>query len=98
MPIQNVDEVEEALPLEEGVDRLEVTVGLNVRVGDRTSAGHPNGAAIVQVGERTPNPEKVSLEDGFVLQRLDLDALLCPDLFEPVRVLGLRALRPVEVA
>jgi hypothetical protein len=97
VPIQNIDEVKEPLALKEGVDTLEVAVSLNVRIGDRTCAGHCYAPAIIQVGERLPNPEKVSLEDRFVLQRLDRNPLLCPDLLEPVRTFGLWLLRPVEV-
>jgi hypothetical protein len=95
--VENIDEVKEPLALEEGVDTLEVAVSLNVRKGDGTCAGHGYASAIIQVSERLPNPEKVSMEDRFVLQRLNRNALLCPDLFEPVRTFGLRFLRPVEV-
>jgi hypothetical protein len=97
MPIQNIDEVEEPLTLKEGVDTLEVAVSLNVRKGDRTCAGHCYASAIIQFGEGLPNPEEVSLENRFVLQRLDGNSLLHPDLFEPVLIFGLRSLRPVEV-
>jgi hypothetical protein len=97
MPIKNVDKVEEPLALKKGVDTLEVAISLNVRKGDRTCAGHSNASAIIQFGEGLPNPEKVSLENGFVLQRLDGNPLLCLDLLEPVLVLGLWPLRPVEV-
>jgi hypothetical protein len=98
MPIQNIDEVKETLTLKKGVDTLEVTVSLNVREGDRTCAGHCYAPAIIQFCEGLPNPEKVSLENGFVLQRLDVNPLLRPDLSEPVLIFGLWSLRPVEVA
>jgi predicted RNA-binding protein with TRAM domain len=86
MSVEDVDEVEEPLALEEGIDTLEVAVSLNVRKGDGTCAVHGYTTAVVEFGERTPNPEKVSLEGWFVLQRLDGNPLLCPDLFEPVPV------------
>jgi hypothetical protein len=97
MPIQNVDEVKEPLTLKEGVDTLEVAVSLNVRKGDRTCAGHSHAPAIIQFGEGLPNPEEMSLENRFVLQRLDGNPLLYPDLSEPILIFGLWSLRPVEV-
>jgi hypothetical protein len=51
MPIQNVEEVKEALTLEKGVDTLEVTICLNVRKGDGTCAVHGHTTAVVQVSE-----------------------------------------------
>jgi hypothetical protein len=98
MTIQNIYEVKEFLALIKGIDTLEVTERFYVRKGDRTCTRHGYATSVIQVRERLPNPEKVSVEDGFVLQRLDLDTLLCPDLFEPVLILGLRSLRPIEIA
>jgi hypothetical protein len=97
MAVENVEEVEETLALKKGVDTLEVAVSLDVRKGDGTCSVHGYATTVVKLGERLPNPEKVSLENRFVLQRLDRNPLLCPDLFEPVRTLGLWFLRPVEV-
>jgi hypothetical protein len=51
MPIQNVEEVKEALTLEKGVNTLEVTICLNVRKRDGTCAVHGYATAVVQVGE-----------------------------------------------
>lgn len=98
MTVENIDEVEEALTLEEGVDSSEVTKSLDVVKRDGDRAGHGHAAPVVEVGERLPNPEKVSMEDGFVLQRLYRLAGFFRDLFEPVLTLGLWALRPVEEA
>lgn len=97
MAIQDIKEATETFTLQDGVDAFQETIGVNVGIGDGESAAERHSSTEVEVGESLPHPVEVAVEDGFVLQRFHLNAFFGLDLTEPVLILGLRSLRPVEV-
>lgn len=97
--IEDFEEPQQAFTLAKGIDTLETAVGFDFGVGKWKKASHPGDRSPgVEIGEGFPNPVEVRRKRRLVRERLGLDPLFGLNLAQPVRLLGSRTLRPVEVS